>query len=165
MTIIPPVSPQKLIDHLTTNGHGIVTAESCTGGLICGTLTEAAGASAVIDRSFITYANQAKSELLGVSTDSLETHGAVSAEVVVQMAEGALQACPSAHYSLAVTGIAGPGGATETKPVGMVYIGCGVRGGETTYEEHIFAGNRAEIRRQTVEAALSLLAQASGLTD
>jgi len=119
----------------------------------------------VIDRSFITYANQAKSELLGVSTDSLETHGAVSAEVVIQMAEGALQACPSAHYSLAVTGIAGPGGATETKPVGLVYIACGVRGGKTTYEEHIFTGNRAEIRRQTVAAALSLLAQISGLTD
>ena len=165
MTITPPVSPQKLIDHLTRCGRGVVTAESCTGGLICGTLTEAAGASAVIDRSFITYANQAKSELLGVSTDSLETHGAVSVEVVVQMAEGALQACPSAHYSLAVTGIAGPGGATETKPVGLVYIGCGVRGGETINEEHIFTGDRADIRRQTVEAALSLLAQASGLSD
>lgn len=158
-----PVSPQSLIDHLTRAGKGVVTAESCTGGLICATLTEAAGASAVIDRSFITYANEAKSELLNVCPDTLSTHGAVSAEVVIQMAEGALTACPSAYYSLAVTGIAGPGGGTDTKPVGLVYIGCSVLGGSTYYDKHIFSGDRTAVRRQTVEAALSLLARISGL--
>lgn len=146
-----------IIESLTKKGGGLVTAESCTAGLIIGALTDISGASSVIDRSFITYSNQAKHEMLGVKTDSLDTHGAVSAIVAEEMAIGALNACPSATHSIAVTGIAGPGGATDTKPVGLVYIGIGTLGSVATVSEHHFSGDRHSVRAQTVEAALQRL--------
>lgn len=148
---------QQIIETLITDGTGIVTAESCTGGLIIGALTDIAGASSVIDRSFITYSNQAKHELLGVQVSSLEAEGAVSAIVAQEMAEGALTACPSATYSIAVTGIAGPGGGTDTKPVGLVYIAIGKREAETKTSKHLFHGDRQAVRAQTVETALARL--------
>ena len=148
---------QQIIEKLASKGVGIVTAESCTGGLIIGALTEISGASSVIDRSFVTYSNQAKHELLGVRINSLEAEGAVSSIVAQEMAEGALTACPSATYSIAVTGIAGPGGGTETKPVGLVYIGIGKRGAKTETSKHLFNGDRRAVRAQTVETALARL--------
>ena len=151
-----PILAQQIVDRLIIDGTGIVTAESCTAGLIIGALTEISGASSVIDRSFITYSNQSKHEILGVTSASLETQGAVSEIVAEEMAAGALLACPSATYSIAVTGIAGPGGGTDTKPVGLVYIGIGKRNALTQVSKHNFAGNRQAVRQQTVEAALSL---------
>ena len=155
----------KAIDSLSTNiihqlgasQKGLVTAESCTGGLIIGALTDVSGASAVIDRSFITYSNNAKHELLAVKNESLATYGAVSDIVAGEMAAGALTACPSAHYSIAVTGIAGPGGGTDKKPVGLVYIAIGALQRGVTISEHHFDGDRHAIRLQTVEAALKAL--------
>lgn len=148
---------KEIIVTLSQQAAGLVTAESCTGGLIVGALTDISGASSVIDRSFVTYSNQAKHELLGVSLDSLNSHGAVSDIVAKEMASGALSVCPSADYSIAVTGIAGPGGATDTKPVGLVYIAIGKRSSEPYVTEHHFIGNRNEVRSQTVEAALRSL--------
>ncbi len=154
-----PILAKQIIDRLIIDGAGIVTAESCTAGLIIGALTEISGASSVIDRSFVTYSNQSKHEILGVQVSSLEAEGAVSAIVAQEMAEGALLACPSATYSIAVTGIAGPGGGTDTKPVGLVYIGIGKRNALTQVFKHNFTGNRQAVRQQTVEAALNLLCE------
>ena len=140
-------------------GYTIATAESCTGGLIAGAITEIAGSSAVFDRGFVTYTNETKEAMLGVPKALLDTVGAVSAEVAEAMAMGAL-AASGADVAVAVTGIAGPGGATATKPVGRVYIGVAVRGGEAEAREHTFAGDRHAVRMQTVEGALERLRDA-----
>ena len=128
----------------------MTTAESCTGGLISGTLVNAAGASAVLNEGYVTYSNEAKERLLGVSHETLETYGAVSEQTAKEMAEGA---------ALSATGIAGPSGGTEDKPVGLVYIGCYLNG-ETVVKECRFHGNRMENRAQTVETALEMLKDA-----
>lgn len=137
----------------------IVTAESCTGGLIAASLTEIPGSSDVLDRGFVTYTNIAKSQMLGVSETLLARHGAVSEEVARAMAEGALA---HSHADLAVscTGIAGPGGGTRTKPVGLVHLAA-ARKGETTLHEECRFGNigRDEVRMKSVENALKLLFQ------
>jgi nicotinamide-nucleotide amidase len=134
----------------------IVTAESCTGGLIAGLLTGIAGSSDVFERGFVTYSNDAKHELLGVPEELLKTHGAVSAPVARAMAEGAL-AHSRAAISIAVTGIAGPGGGTADKPVGLVHIAA-ARGHDVRAEEHRFGDpGREQVRLRTVEAALRLL--------
>jgi nicotinamide-nucleotide amidase len=133
----------------------IVTAESCTGGLIAAALTEIPGASNVVERGFVAYSNAAKIELLGVPADLIETHGAVSPEVAQAMAEGALAHAP-AELSVAITGIAGPGGATPAKPVGLVQLAAARRGAETLSERHVFSGDRAEVRLQGVQAALEM---------
>ncbi len=139
----------------------VATAERCTGGLIAGALTDVAGSSDVVDRGFVTYSNAAKVEMLGVSPGSLEAHGAVSEEVAVEMAEGAL-ARSDAHVAVAVTGIAGPGG-SEHKPEGLVWIACAVRGRDTTTERHEFgAPGRDKVRAATVKAALTMLLTAAG---
>ena len=134
----------------------IVTAESCTGGLIAAALTEIPGASNVVERGFVVYSNAAKTELLGVPADLIEAHGAVSTEVAEAMAEGALARAP-VELSVAITGIAGPGGATPAKPVGLVQLAAARKGAETLSERHVFGGDRGEVRLQGVQAALEML--------
>lgn len=146
----------NIIADYTRAGRMIVTAESCTGGLIAACLTEIAGSSAVVDRGFVTYSNEAKTALLSVPPGMIATHGAVSEEVCRAMAQGSLAASEAA-VAIAVTGIAGPGGGSATKPVGLVFIGLGQRGRSPIVERHLFAGDRGEVRRATVIRALALL--------
>ena len=133
----------------------LATAESCTGGLIAASITSLAGSSTVFDRGVVTYSNEAKNELLGVPTDILDHHGAVSAETADAMVTG-LFACSRGDLGVSVTGVAGPGGGSAEKPVGLVYIGHGQRHGAVTASRYIFEGDREAIRRQTVLEALSL---------
>ena len=133
----------------------IATAESCTGGLIAGCLTAVAGSSEVVERGFVTYSNEAKMEMIGVPADLIERVGAVSEEVSRAMAEGALEHS-HAQLSLAVTGVAGPGGGTAEKPVGLVHISCARIGGATRHERHIYTGDRDAVRMATVETALDM---------
>ena len=135
----------------------VVTAESCTGGLVAATLTAIAGSSDVVDRAFVTYANEAKREMLGVSWDALLGHGAVSDPVARAMAAGAL-ARSGADLAVSVTGVAGPGGGTAEKPVGLVHFAAVRSGREPVAERHIFPGDRDSIRRVSVLTALAMLA-------
>ena len=139
-------------------GLMLATAESCTGGLIAGALTEIAGSSSVVERGFVTYSNEAKTELLSVPAELIGRLGAVSAEVAEAMAVGAV-GHSRADVAVAVTGIAGPGGETPGKPVGLVYFGIARRGGTVRHERHIFPGDRSEVRLAAVRAALTLLAE------
>ncbi|MBX3596336.1 MAG: CinA family protein [Rhizobiaceae bacterium] len=140
----------------TRRGIMSATAESCTGGLIIAALTDIAGSSVAVDRGFITYSNEAKMEMLGVRKETLEAHGAVSQETALEMAAGALSRS-RAGIALAVTGIAGPGGGSEEKPVGLVWFGVAVEGHEPFAQKHIFADlGREHIRHQTVLTALKL---------
>ena len=140
-------------------GVTIATAESCTGGLIAGALTDVAGSSDVFDRGFVTYSNAAKIDMLGVRQDTLEAVGAVSEEVAREMAEGALKAS-QATLAISVTGIAGPGG-SEFKPEGRVCFGLAQAGKATVVETVEFGPlGRAAVRRATVDHALALLARA-----
>jgi len=134
----------------------LATAESCTGGLIAAVLTEIPGSSDVVDRGFVTYSNDAKAEMLGVPPELIATNGAVSGPVAASMASGALQRSRAA-LTIAVTGVAGPGGGTESKPVGTVWFGLGVRDGTSTTERHIFPGSRAAVREATTAHALAML--------
>lgn len=135
----------------------VVTAESCTGGLVAGLLTAVPGSSAVMERGFVTYSNEAKAEAIGVPMDLILRHGAVSELVARAMAEGAL-ASSLAEVAVSVTGIAGPGGGSADKPVGLVHFGLAVRGGPTRHAERRFGDlGRAEIRRLSVAEALRLL--------
>ena len=134
----------------------LATAESCTGGLIAGCLTAIAGSSAVVDRGFVTYSNEAKQDLIGVPASLIDTHGAVSEEVARAMAEGVL-ANSRADLAVSVTGIAGPGGGSADKPVGLVHIGAARRDGPRLHERHVFPGDRDAIRMATVAAALRLI--------
>jgi len=147
---------RKLVEHCAARRTSLVTAESCTGGLIAGALTEIPGASEIFERGFVTYGNEAKTEMLHVQTALLERFGAVSPEVVEAMAEGAL-AHSKADYAVAATGIAGPGGGTAAKPVGLVYIGLAKRGGLVFHYKCMFKGDRDNVRAQAVEEALKLL--------
>ena len=147
---------EKLLADARAKGVKIVTAESCTGGLIAGLLTEIPGSSDVVERGFVTYSNEAKRDLLGVPSELIARHGAVSAEVARAMAQGALTRS-SADLSVAVTGIAGPGGGTKDKPVGLVYLAA-ARGERLIARECRFGDiGRAEVRLQTVATALELL--------
>ncbi len=141
-------------------GLRIVTAESCTGGLIAACLTEIAGSSDVVERGFVTYSNEAKNDALGVPAALIEAHGAVSAEEAEAMASGAL-AQSRAEVAISVTGIAGPGGATANKPVGLVYLGLARSGAAPRHRRHLFTGNRSEVRLASLSAALGLLAEAA----
>ena len=138
-------------------GMTLTSAESCTGGLVSGCLTEIAGSSDVVERGFVTYSNEAKIELLGVPDALITRVGAVSAEVAEAMVVGALARSP-ADLAVSITGIAGPGGATAEKPVGLVYLGVGRRGGAPHSERHVFDGDRSAVRLASVRAALDLLA-------
>lgn len=133
----------------------LTTAESCTGGMIASTLINVPGISDYYDEGYITYANKAKCKLLSVDEAVLKEKGAVSHEVAEMMARGAAKAS-GADVAIAVTGIAGPGGGTEEKPVGLVYIGCYLNGQVIVTENH-FNGSRIEIRQKTTESALQLM--------
>ncbi len=140
----------------------IAAAESCTGGLIAASLTEIAGSSDVVDRGFVTYSNEAKNEAIGVDMALIKAHGAVSAEVATAMAAGALTHS-RADTAVAVTGIAGPGGGTTEKPVGLVFIGGARLGHRPLVERHIFDGDRNQVRYATVLRAFDVLEQLTKL--
>lgn len=146
---------QQVLAHLRNRQEMLTTAESCTGGLIAAVITAVPGSSDVMERGFVTYTNEAKTELLGVPADLIATGGAVAAPVAQAMAEGAL-AASRAHRALSVTGVAGPG-QSEAKPAGLVFIGHAGTGRETVVAEHHFTGDRDAVRRQSVRAALELL--------
>ncbi len=145
-----------LLDAFRARGWMLATAESCTGGLIAATLTEIAGSSDVLDRGFVTYSNAAKTDMLGVRAPLIAEHGAVSDPVARAMAYGAI-ARSDADVAVSVTGIAGPGGATPGKPVGLVFIGTARRGSLATAERHLFDGDRQSVRLQSVHRAFDLL--------
>jgi nicotinamide-nucleotide amidase len=146
----------RLLAVLRGRAMKIATAESCTGGLIASLLTEIPGSSDVVDRGFVTYSNAAKAECLGVPTELITTHGAVSAEVAAAMSRGALSRS-NADLAIAVTGVAGPGGGTATKPVGLVHLACAERGGVVTpLELRLGDIGRSLVRLKTVAAALDL---------
>ncbi len=134
----------------------LATAESCTGGMIAAALTDIAGSSDVVERGFVVYSNEAKREMLGVAAELIERHGAVSEEVARAMAEGAV-AHARAAVAVAVTGVAGPGGGSAAKPVGLVHLACAMEGRETIHRREVFPGDRAAIRAATVARALGLV--------
>ncbi len=148
---------ERVLHACRKRGLKVVTAESCTGGLVAATLTAIAGSSDVVDRAFVTYANEAKREMLGVPWDALMGHGAVSDPVARAMAAGAL-ARSGADLAVSVTGVAGPGGGTEEKPVGLVYLAAMRMGHDPIAERHVFPGDRDSIRRVSVLTALAMLA-------
>jgi len=153
------VNAAGVLELARARGWRIATAESCTGGLLAGALTETAGASDVFDRGFFTYSNTAKQEILGVFSDTLEQFGAVSEEVAIEMAEGAT-GCKGAELGVSITGIAGPGG-SDHKPEGRVCFGLAVKGRKTMAETCEFGAiGRAQVRQAAVEHALKLLKQA-----
>ena len=145
-----------IVEAYKAAGLMIATAESCTGGLIAGAITEIAGSSAVFDRGFVTYSNEAKAEMLGVPPELIAEHGAVSEPVARAMAEGAL-ARSKADVAVSVTGIAGPGGGSVEKPVGLVWFGLAARDQSAASEYHVFSGDRAAVRQATVLHAMKLL--------
>jgi len=144
---------EQLGAHLAASHHRLATAESCTGGWIGKTVTDIAGSSSWFECGMTAYSYEAKQALLGVRPETLETHGAVSRETVIEMVSGAL-VNSGASIAVAVTGIAGPGGGSEDKPVGTVWIGWKRRGGYAKAEVFVFQGDRDAVRRQTVAAAL-----------
>jgi nicotinamide-nucleotide amidase len=152
----------NLLKAYEARGLKIATAESCTGGLVAALLTEIAGSSAVVERGFVTYSNEAKTEQIGVPADLIAAHGAVSEPVARAMAEGAL-AHSYADVALGITGIAGPTGATATKPIGLVHFGLAKKGAATIHLERRYGElGREIVRRRAVEDALRLLEQALG---
>lgn len=161
----------RLVSACDAAGLTIATAESCTGGLIAGAITDVPGSSAVLERGFVTYSNRAKVDMLGVEADAVEAHGAVSHEVAVQMAMGAVRAS-HADLAVAVTGVAGPGGGTPAKPVGLVRMALARRGEDEVVlaGEHRLmladafeADGRAGVRLATVRAALQALLDITSL--
>ncbi len=158
-SIIPPDLADRataILELYRARNMMIATAESCTGGLIAACLTEIAGSSNVVERGFVTYSNEAKNEAIGVDMALIEAHGAVSEEVATAMASGAL-AHSRADAAVSVTGIAGPGGATADKPVGLVFIGGARLGQPPIVERHVFDGDRGTVRHDTVLAAFDVL--------
>lgn len=149
----------RLLAGLRASGVRVITAESCTGGLLAAALTHFPGSSESVEGGFVTYSNTMKQAVLGVQAQTLKHYGAVSSQTVHEMAEGALRVATLATLSIAISGIAGPGGARPDKPVGLVWFGTALRGGQTRTDSRIFIGSRASVRSQAVEHALSLLAQ------
>ncbi|MBM3551989.1 MAG: CinA family protein [Alphaproteobacteria bacterium] len=157
------VNTKNLLDAARAKGLRVATAESCTGGLVAAALTDIAGASDVFERGFVTYSNEAKRDMLGVPWPLIERHGAVSAEVARAMALGAIDRS-DADVAVAVTGVAGPGGGSVEKPVGLVHFACASRGGEATHVERRFGPlSRADIRAASVAQALEMLIEAVAL--
>lgn len=151
---------KSVLKSAEANGIMIATAESCTGGLIAAALTEVPGSSTVVDRGFITYSNEAKTDLVSVPADFIARHGAVSGEVASAMAQGAI-ANSRAQLAVAVTGVAGPGGGSEQKPVGLVWFGLAMQGREPVSSKQVFADEgRSHIRHKAVAKALHLLKDA-----
>jgi nicotinamide-nucleotide amidase len=156
--MLPPSLTAKsleLAELLRKKKMRIATAESCTGGLISMALTEIPGSSDIFERGFVTYSNEAKIDLLTVPTFFIEDFGAVSMEVAIAMAEGALL-MSRADISISVTGCAGPGGGTMEKPIGTVFIGCAMKNRETIFKKYMFSGDRNSIRIQSAIEALEL---------
>lgn len=151
----------RLGERLAAAGRMVAVAESCTGGWVAKAMTDVAGSSRWFDRGFVTYTNQAKQEMLGVRLDTLEQQGAVSGAVVEEMAAGAL-ARSAASTSIAISGIAGPGGGSQDKPVGTVWFAWADREAEVCSECLIFDGDREAIRRQAVAHALEGLLDLAG---
>ncbi|UDQ89004.1 nicotinamide-nucleotide amidohydrolase family protein [Xanthobacter autotrophicus] len=150
-----------VLDAFRARGWTLATAESCTGGLVAGALTEVPGSSDVVDRGFVTYSNAAKMAMIGVPEATLAAHGAVSEATARAMAEGARKAA-GVDVAVAITGVAGPGGGSETKPVGLVQFACARRDGTTVHQERRFGEiGRAEVRRLSVLQALDLLRSAA----
>ncbi|WP_029057061.1 CinA family protein [Stappia stellulata] len=161
MTDLTPLRPgaEDLIAAFTRTGRTIATAESCTGGLIAALLTEIPGSSAVLERGFVTYSNAAKTDLLGIAETLIGEHGAVSREVALAMASGALKAS-NADVAVSVTGVAGPGGGSGQKPVGLVHFGFAARGRATVHAERRFGDlSRSAIRLASVAVALEGLSK------
>ena len=147
----------RVLDACRTHGLKVATAESCTGGLVAGALTEIPGSSDVLDRGFVTYSNAAKQAMLGVPASILERHGAVSRQTADAMAAGAL-AMSNADLAVAITGIAGPGGGSAEKPVGLVHFAATARDGRRVYREKRYGDvGRSAVRREAVAEALALL--------
>lgn len=150
--------PRQVLDLCRAAGLKVATAESCTGGMVAAALTDVAGSSDVFERGFVTYANEAKSELLGVPMALIVAKGAVSEEVAYAMALGALTRSP-VDLAIAITGVAGPGGGSAEKPVGLVWFGVARKSETVTTERQIFSGDRAAIRSAATHHALTLLAK------
>ena len=147
---------KKLYEALKSKNMTVSTAESCTGGMIGAILTSVAGMSECYGYGVVTYANEAKEKMVGVKHETLESYGAVSEQTACEMASGVLKLSFS-DVSVAVTGIAGPGGGTKEKPVGLVYIGYADKNGECKAYKNIFSGDRESVREQTVVKALEIL--------
>ncbi|MBN9507352.1 MAG: CinA family protein [Altererythrobacter sp.] len=149
---------RRVVDENAAIGRKVVVAESCTGGLVAAALTEIPGSSAVLDRGYVTYSNEAKTESLGVSSDIIDAFGAVSIACVYEMAQGALERS-EADVAVAISGIAGPEGGTESKPVGTVVFARAIRGQDKPEAElKVFdAADRADVRLQATLCALELL--------
>lgn len=155
-------SASRLIEALRAKSRKVTTAESCTGGLVSAAITSIAGSSDVFESGFVTYADTAKTGMIGVDAPLIERYGAVSVEVAQAMAEGALAAA-AADLALSITGIAGPGGGSPAKPVGLVFVGCAVRGASTHVQRYAFGDiGRNEVRLASVRAGLKLLEEAAG---
>lgn len=153
------VKAGEIIAAFTARGLKVATAESCTGGLIAGALTEISGSSAVVDRGFVTYSNEAKVAMLGVEAATLIAHGAVSRQTAIEMAQGAV-AHSAADFAVAVTGIAGPGGGSDDKPVGLVHLAASGRNGALLHREMRYGDiGRSKIRLATVRTALDMLTE------
>lgn len=152
-----------VVERATAVGAMMSTAESCTGGLVSGLLTSVPGSSVVFDRGFVTYSNEAKIEMLGIDPAALERHGAVSAEIAAQMARGALMRS-RADFAVSITGVAGPGGGSAEKPVGLVHFGLARRpNGVLTVERRFGDIGREGVRKLSAEQALRLIEDALGL--
>jgi nicotinamide-nucleotide amidase len=153
---------QSVLDACRARGWHVGTAESCTGGLVAAALTAIAGSSDVVERGFVTYSNAAKAELLGVPPETIAAYGAVSAETAAAMAEGAITHAPI-DLAVSICGVAGPGGSSTEKPVGLVHFGLARRGRVPRTEHRIFAGDRSAVRDAALLFALRLLeAEARG---
>ncbi len=152
---------REIIEKLIEKKMTLATAESCTGGMIAAAITDVPGASAIFGYGMVTYSNGAKTAILGVRKETLEKFGAVSEETAFEMAQG-LQRVSGAEVSVSVTGIAGPGGGSEQKPVGLVYMGL-AKGEDVFVKKNLFSGSRDEIRCQTVTTALGFIAEKCAL--
>ena len=151
---------ERLLENARARGFKLATAESCTGGLIAGALTDIAGSSNVVDRGFVTYSNEAKQQMLGVSFATIEKFGAVSEPTAKEMAYGAL-ANSLADITVSVTGIAGPGGGSDDKPVGLVWFGIAEQGMPPRAEKMLFGDiGRSAVRQKTIEHALNMMLEA-----
>ena len=153
------MNASELVAALVKKAQLVTTAESCTGGMVAAAITDIAGSSAVFDRGFVTYSNQAKTQMLGVPEKLIMAHGAVSEAVAKAMAQGALKNS-SATLAVSITGIAGPTGGSETKPVGLVHFACATKRGKEWHEKKIFDGDRAAIRLAARDHALQMLGKA-----
>jgi len=151
---------ERIVDKAGAEGVMIATAESCTGGMVAAAITDVPGSSAVLDRGFVTYSNEAKSEMLGVAPATIEKHGAVSRQTARAMAEGALLHS-RADVAISITGIAGPSGGSDRKPVGLVWFALAGKGKSTRTERRVFAdGDRGFVRMRAAETALMFILRA-----